>query len=331
MKHLKNIFYISLLALCMMSLAGCNDEEVYDFPGDPYNRVYMSDKSNSYKIVQTPISTVSNLKFETTLKCTQKASANIKATVEVDNSLIAAYNEENGTDYEAMPAAALVIENAIMNIPAGTMAATDTLRITITEDESVLTSLRSQNGYLIPLRLTTTEGGESQPSSNFFSTYLTVTITEDNVNHDATESDITGTLVTDQIGWSATTNGTVSYASIDAIFDGDMSTYWYLRSTTEDLRLDINMGKPYTFDAITLYYGFSYSWGSYEYGCLYSGMSIYTSNDGTTWQSAGEITVSTSKFCVFYAPITAQYIRLVRPRTSSSVTLYGGIFNVYAK
>ena len=334
MKNIKNIFYAGLLVLGIISFTACSDEETYDFPGDPYNRVYIPDNSGSYKIIQTPISSISNLEFETILKCTQKASENIKATVEVDNSLIAAYNEEHGTHYEAIPAAALVIENAIMNIPAGAMATTDTLRITTTEKAEVVSTLRSQNGYLIPLRLTTIEGGASQPSTNFFSTYLIVTVLEDNVNHDAVEEDITGALVTNQTGWSATTNGTVSAWGdpIETLFDGDMSTYCTLSNNSEDLKLDINMGKPYTFDAITLYYGYSYpGWGSYEYGSLSGGMTIYTSNDGTTWQSAGGITGNDSKFCVFYAPITAQYIRLMKPQGSYGASLDGGIFTIYAK
>lgn len=333
MKNIKNLFYIGVLALCTASLAACSDEETYDFPGDSYNRVYMPDKSGTYKIVQTPISSISNLKFETSLKCTQKASDAIKATVEIDNSMIAAYNEQHKTNYEEMPASALTIENATMTIPAGDMASMDTLRLTMSQDESLVSTLRSPNGYLIPLRLTTTTGGASQPSTNVFSTYLVVTVTEDNVNHEAVESDITGALVANQTGWSATTNGTAStsYQPLSTMFDGDMSSYCYI-TATEDLKLDINMGKPYTFDAITLYYGYSSSWGNYEYGCLASGMTIFTSNDGTTWQSAGQITGGTSKFCVFYAPLTAQYVRLVKPKgTSSRVTLYGGIFNVYAK
>lgn len=334
MKNIKNIFYAGLLTLCTINFAACSDDKTYDFPGDPYNRVYMPDKSGSYKIVQTPISSISNLECLIPLKCTQKASGNIRATVEIDNSMIAAYNEAHGTSYEEMPASALVLENAVMNIPEGYMASADTLRITTTDDENVISTLRSQNGYLIPLRITATEGGASQPSTNVFSTYLTVTVTEDNVNHDAVESDITGTLVADQTGWSAITNASVQsyYDPIESIFDGDMSTYFYA-TASEDIRLDINMGKSYTFNAITFYYGYSYgSWGSYEYGCLSSGMTIYTSNDGATWQSAGEITGSTSKFCVFYAPLTTQYIRLVKPKGSSSrVTLQGGIFNVYAK
>lgn len=328
MKNIRNIFYVGMLVLCTMSLAACSDDKAYDFPGDPYNRVFVSDNPASYKIIQTPIGTVSDLKFEVSLKCTQKASGAIKATMEVDNSMIAAYNEKNGTFYEEIPASALVIENATMNIPAGALDTEDMIRITLSDNETVTSTLRSQNGYLIPLRITTAEGGNAQPSTNFFSTYLIVTVTEDNVNHDADESDITGTLVADQSGWSATTNGTISgwYDPIESMFDGDMSNYCNI-SSSGDLNLDINMGESYTFDAITLYYGYY----GYEYGALSSGMTIYTSNDGSAWQSAGEITGGTSKLCVFYAPVTAQYIRLVKPKGSYSTTLECGIFNVYAK
>lgn len=326
------LFHAVAALLCTASLAACSDDDTYDFPGDAHNRVYLKDNSTDYKIVQTPISTVSNLDFTTDLKCTQRASAEIRATIEVDNSLIDAYNEENGTQYEAMPSAALAIENATLTIPAGQMATADTFRITTTTDEATLSALRSTNGYLIPLRISKTEGGNASPSTNVYSTYLTVTITEDNINHDATEADITGTLVADQSGWSATTNGSVQsyYEPIETLFDGDESTYCYIYSS-EDLNLDIDMGKQYTFDAITLWYGYDYGWGAYEEGSLTSGMTIYTSNDGTTWQSAGEITGSSSKVCVFYAPLTTRYLRIHTPQGSWRTSLMGGVFNVYAK
>ncbi|HBG42125.1 MAG TPA: carbohydrate-binding protein, partial [Porphyromonadaceae bacterium] len=49
MKNIKNIFYAGLLVLGIISFAACSDEETYDFPGDPYNRVYIPDNSGSYK------------------------------------------------------------------------------------------------------------------------------------------------------------------------------------------------------------------------------------------------------------------------------------------
>ncbi|MBD8388450.1 BT_3987 domain-containing protein [Dysgonomonas sp. BGC7] len=328
MKNIKNIFYATMLVIYAMSFVACSDDEdTYDFPGDEHNRVYMSDKSSSYKVVHTPVITVSNLKFEIPLKCTQKASENIKATVEVDNSMIAAYNEKHGTDYEAIPTSALVIENATMNIPAGSMVTTDTLRISMTNDNSILTTLRSEKGYLIPLRITSTEGGKSQSSSNFFSTYLIATVAEDkdNVNDDAVVGSITGTLVADQTGWSATTNATVStsYQPLSYLFTTATSAYCYLYNAPT-INLDIDMGKSYTFDAIRL----QRSTGTSSFT---SGMTIFSSNDGATWKLEGTLTKS-STFCVFYAPVTTRYIRIVKSSGSTSnTTLYASIFNVYAK
>ena len=326
MKNIRNIFYVVMLALCSVSLAACSDEETYDFSGDPYNRVYMPDNSSSYKITQTPVGAVSTLEFETFLKCTQKATEPIRATVEIDNSLIAAYNEEHGTNYEEMPASALTIENTVMNIPVEAMVTSETLRITLSEDEDAVKKLRSQYGYLIPLCLTMTEGGNSQPSSNFSSTYLIVNIIEDKINHEAVENDISGVLVEDQTGWSATTNGTLQtssyYYPLETLFDRNGATYSYIRHT-DAINLDIDMGQSYTFDAITLYQGTST-------GRLYAGTVICLSNDGVTWRSVGEIT-ATSKVCVFYEPLTTRYIRIIRPKTGRNTTLFAGAFNIYKK
>lgn len=319
---LKNMLYACISAICIAGLGACSDEEEYDFPGDPYNRVYLVDNSTTYKVVQTPIGSVSNVDFRTILKCTRPASGNIKATVEVDNSLIAAYNEEKGTSYEGVPESAVSIKNATLTIPAGSMIAADTLELSLTEDETILKSLTSENGYLIPLRIVTADGGDAQPSTNINSAYLIVTVTEDNVNHDATESDIKGTLVADQTGWTATTGeGIDNYGqSLETLFDNDGSSYAYLYGSNPNL--DIDLGKEYTFDAITLYY--SGYWGDGQ-GGFSNGTKVYTSSDGTTWKPSGEMT-GTSKFCVFYAPITTRYVRIVYSNSYWQI----GVFNIYA-
>ena len=158
MKSRKNLFYIGMFALCGIGLAACGDDEAYDVYGDPFNRVYTLDNSKTYKIVQTPISTVSNVDFKWPVKCSRKADGTIKVAVEVDNSLIAAYNEEHGTEFEAMPAGAIVLENAEMTIPAGEMVVADTVHVKLTDDASVLSTLKSEKGYIIPLRLVSAEG-----------------------------------------------------------------------------------------------------------------------------------------------------------------------------
>ena len=67
--------------------------------------------------------------------------------------------------------------------------------------------------------------------------FLTITVTEDNMNHEATQYTGTGTLVADQTGWTATTNGTVQswYEPIEAIFDGNYETYCSISNRSGEL------------------------------------------------------------------------------------------------
>lgn len=323
MKSRKNLFYIGIFALCAIGFAACDDDESYDVYGDAFNRVYIYDNSKAYKIVQTPISTVSNVDFKWPAKCSQKASGTIKATVVVDNSLIAAYNEEHGTVFEAMPAEAIVLENAEMTIPAGKMVVADTVHVKLTDDANVLSTLKSEKGYIIPLRLVSAEGPNTQLSTNMVApSFLTITVTEDNVNHEATEADITGTLVADQAGWSVNVLSG-SGSNLDRWFDGNpQSTASISDWSNYEAAFIVDMGKSYTFSAIVAYR--STSWG--EYNSISAGTKISTSDDGTNFKSAGEVTGS-SKFIVFYAPLTARYIRV--ETTSYSVNC--GVFNVYVK
>ena len=326
MKNRKNLFYIGAFTICSLSLAACDKEDVYDVYGDPYNRVYTLDNSQEFKIVQTPISTVCNLDFKWPAKCSKKASDNIKVKVIVDNSLIAAYNEEHGTEFEAMPTEALVLNNMEMTIPAGSMAVSDTAHVQLTDNADVLGTLKSEKGYIIPLRLESAEGGNSQLSTNMLKpTFVTVTVTEDNVNHDATEYTGTGTLVADQTGWSVTPINGSTGSNLQRWFDGNPKVYGSVSNwSTYKASLVVDMGQSYTFDAIAAYRG--YSWNDNLYASISSGAKISTSEDGENYKSAGEVTGS-SKYIVFYAPLTARYIKI--ETTSYSVSC--GVFNVYAK
>ena len=116
MKNIKNIFYVGMLALCTMSFTACSDEETYDFPGDPYNHVYLQDKGGTFTFVHTPISSISTLDLTLPLYCNHRVTSNFIAKVEVDNSLVAAYNEENNTEYAEIPVSSLVMENTEISI-----------------------------------------------------------------------------------------------------------------------------------------------------------------------------------------------------------------------
>lgn len=331
---MKNLHYKAFLGLAALMLtgmfSGCSDEETYDFPGDTYNRVYLKDNAAAYKLVITPVSTVSNLDVNIPIHCTKKANGIISATVELDNTLIETYNAKHDTHYVALPDGALKLTNAVMTIPAGSMASSDTLRVQMTDNQEMWSKLDASNEYLIPLRLTKVIGADAQASTNVYYSYLTLSVTEDNVNHDASEEQIKGSLVKDQSSWTAMSNGTAS--NLQNLFDGDMTQTGRTSIRGSELYLDINMGRPYTFDAITLYSGWSYpGWGEYINGQFSGGMRISISMDGKTWTGSGEIAADSygDKVCVFYAPLTAQYIRIIKPDNGYNNSISAGVFNIY--
>lgn len=332
MKNRKNLFYTAMLAICALAFAACGDDETYDVYGDPYNRVYVLDNSQSFKIVQTPISTISNVDFTWEARCSKKASVDIRVTVAVDNSLIEAYNEEHDTEFEALPVEAVMLENAEMTIPAGEMVVADAVHLKLTDDANVLSTLKSEKGYIVPLRLVSAEGGNSQLSTNMLApSFLTITVTEDNMNHEATRYTGTGTLLEEQSGWSVSTNGNY-YDPLDGLLDGDFSTYCYIYTYSGDLWLEVDMGKAYTFDGIKMTTaGYDYeTWTEKEVGAFSAGMTVSTSDNGTTWKSQGKVE-NTAEACVFYAPLTARYIRITVPSGNWGATLECGEFNIYAK
>lgn len=187
------------------------------------------------------------------------------------------------------------------------------------------------------MRLVSAEGGNSQLSTNMLApSFLTITVTEDNMNHEATQYTGTGTLVVDQTGWTATTNGTVQswYEPIEAIFDGNYETYCSISNRSGELLLDIDMGKAYSFDSIKMTSsGYDYeTWTEKEVGAFSAGMTVSTSDNGTDWKTQGEIERN-AEDCVFYAPLTARYIRITVPNAGGwyGASLECGVFNVYAK
>lgn len=336
MKKFKSLLIIGVMALTTAVFTSCSDDEEYDFPGTTKNFVYQKDYSSTFKIIQTPISTISTVDVQIPVKCTQKAASDITVTFGVDNSLINAYNEEKGTDYVALPDGVIVIENQSVVIPAGEMTGTETVNITTTDDESVLNKLTDENTYLVPIVRKSVSGANAIPSEQVNPvTYITLSVIHDNVHHGASADDIKGALVSDQTGWTASVNEgtTVSGGNISNLFDGNMTTTvtFQNRNNGSPTELTVDMGKEYTFDAFTLYYGYSYpGWGDYTYGQLSSDLTITTSSDGQKWTKVGVMENGDSSiFMVFYAPITARYIKISKPYSYYS-RIYGGVFNVYA-
>lgn len=331
MKNIKKIFYTSMLALCVMNFTACSDEETYDFTGDPYNHVYLQSNGGTFTFVHTPVSSISTLDFKLPLYCNHRVTSPFTAKVEVDNSLVAAYNEENNTEYAEVPVSALVLANSVIRFEQGGFVGADTLNITTNE---AMSELRNEKGYIIPLRITSVEGPDCKFVESRSTTYVVINVKEDtdNIYDDAAGDLVTGTLVGDRSGWTAivpdgTTYSPSYYGQPEDMFS-EGTTYWYGRTvnTREELPVVINLGKSYTFGGITA------SYSAYTYTSWTNKSKIEISGDGTSWEEVGTLS-NTSVIQVFYAPVTAQYIRITAPAPTgnSRVTFRCGNFNIYAK
>lgn len=332
MKNINYIFYVGLLAISAANFAACSDEETFDFPGDPYNHVYIQDNSRTFTIVHAPVSSISTLDFKLPLYCNHRVTSAFSVKVEVDNSLVAAYNEKNDTEYAEIPVSALVIENAVIRFEEGGFSSADALHITMNE---AVGELRNANGYLIPIKIVSVEDGECKMVENMSTTYIVVNVKEDpdNIYDDAVDQSVKGALVSDRSGWMAivpegSTYNPSYYGQPEDMFS-EGNTYWYGRTvnTREELPVIINLGKSYLFDGITASYLSNNVSGSWT-----NKSKIEISSDGTIWKEVGMLS-NTNIIQVFYAPVTAQYIKITvpAPTSNSRVTFRCGNFNIYAK
>lgn len=327
MKKIRNIFYVGMLALCTVGFGACSEDETYDFPGDPNTHVFLQSNGGTYLFVHTPKLSISTLNFELPLHCNHRAPASFSVKMEVDNSLIAAYNEEHGTEYAEIPASTLTIENSSVRFEQGGLKSVEPLRITANE---TFNELRNANGYLIPVRISSIEGGDAKLVEGRLTTYVVVNVKEDddNIYNEAADNSVTGALVSDRSGWTAEAPGADDAAEMFT----DNNNYWAARASVggAELPVTVNLGRSYTFDGIR---GSYLLYGYYTYGSWTNNSKIEVSVNGTTWEEVGVLS-NTNIIQAFYAPVTGQYIRITVPAPASTwsrATFNCGNFNIYAK
>jgi len=330
MKNFNKFLFAGIAAVCLVGFASCDEEETYDFPGDPYNRVYFQDGSNNYKVVITPISVIGNMNYQTIAKCTQPASEQITVTFSCDEDMLTEYNAKNGTEYLLLPDNCYEMTNKTLTIPAGAYQTKDTLRITTTEAAG---QLDVEKQYMIPLRITDTEGGSAEASTNINYTYLTVSLTEDNVNHDMTVDDLESlTELTDKSAWTATTTG--SQSNIARMIDGNNSNYGRVQHNNNvptSANVTFDLGAEYEVSALyPMYYS---SWyGAYSYIYMTGDAAhFYYSSDGENWKEAGSVERENNNSPVvgFYAPIKMRYVKIVVD-PMSAYAAYGDSYKYYS-
>lgn len=233
-----------------------------------------------------------------------------QATVAADNSLIAAYNEQNGTSYEALPSENLLLENASQTIAGGDNASENEVRISLQGD---LSGLTAKVGYLVPLKLTTSSS-DAVVSESRGVVYVRINV-ENNVIRDIDSAD-------DMVGFPAGGSSAWTADCGDAanLFDGNNGTAVSGLSSSGNV-ITVDMKQTQMVTGLHLY---TYGIGN---------VSIAYSLDGETWDTAGTVadgesvyngsTWSAGDYYVALADyVEARYLQLSFDFTGWSQNLY---------
>ncbi|MGN0213522.1 MAG: BT_3987 domain-containing protein [Muribaculaceae bacterium] len=296
----KNIFLAlggALLLSC--SMTSCSDEEEYDFDGIAYTRVYFNNATTLTQgaVVKTPVGNFTSLDGEKTIKTTAPTTKAIQVKFAIDNSLIDAYNEKNGTEYIAAPDGLFSLSTNQLTIEADTTASKEGIALTISE--AGIEQLEPGNEYLIPVIITDSSDANYRPSTNVGFAYYLVSVTSKLIDDNGS---LDGLTILDKTDWSITSSDT-GVTNLQNIIDGVNSTYARFSKGT-DVSITFDLGKETAFKGIEIY--------EYYYFYGIRNASIDYSLDGETWSGIGDIQYRASSTIpvVLYGSVQARYVRL---------------------
>ena len=255
-------------------------------------------------IVVTPVGVMGgvNASFNVAVRANNDAQFTIKA--KIDNSLIAAYNEKNGTDYAAVPeaiASKLVIGEG--KIAAGELETSQP--VTVTDPTKAAEAI--ENDCLLPLKMTFVypNGTEAElPNA-----YVIITKKTSFINDDADE--IVGSQMSDKSAWTAIDcSADFNPSTFSNLFAGGWSAKWSLEGNEDHGQFTVDLGEEK--NLVGFYMGCSVLKGGYD---------VEVSTDNTNWTSLGNTEghnyvsdydyntwVENDEY-VLYGSIKARYVR----------------------
>lgn len=203
---------------------------------------------------------------------TISSQSGYSVSVAADNSLIAEYNERNGTSYEELPSSNLLLENGTLTIAGDKNASEDEVKVSLQGD---LSGLTAEGGYLVPLRLSTSSGAVVSESRGVV--YVRIEV-ENNIIRDIDSAD-------DMVGFPAggSSSWTADCGDAANLFDGNNATAVSgLASSGNVITVDMKQTLMVT--------------GLHLYTYSIDNVSIAYSLDGEVWNSAGTVDADESVF-----------------------------------
>ena len=264
-----------------------SDEEIASLTGS---------KSVDCNIINTPVGVFGGVDSKFTVALKASVYTDVQLSAEIDNSLIAAYNEENGTSYEALPsdfASALKVNAA--TIKPGELSGD----VAVTMDSEKAKQL--SGSYIVPMRIAMTY---SDGTKKVFDepVYTTIGVKESLINDNATS--IPGTMG-DVKTYSVVSAENLDPEEFSGLFSGGWDASWPFLEKKETASFTVDLGAEKNLIAFNIdnYVGEEYT--------------LYFSNDGNTWKEIGSTAGHTAVYdsntynqaYVMYGAVKCRYIK----------------------
>lgn len=262
---MKNILKYTAAAVALVtSLAACQEfEDLTETVQATPKMAYVDTGSGntfSARIMHRPTGSVGSFSTEFAVRSNSPVHAEATVTIAHDASLVETYNAEHETQYAALPAEYLVLENATLTLPENAVQSEETVKVSLSTEADL--SALTERYYLAPLRLQTTGIGASEA----LGVVWLLVETEINLIRPITS-------IADMVGFPADGSlWTADCGSYANLFDGNTATSVAFQSSNV---LTIDMKEETMVTGLKL--------NTFQF----SSLSIEYSLDGKEWSQAG--------------------------------------------
>lgn len=320
--HMSKLRLIACSLLVFSMLWSCKKDKHYDITGSPDVTFFVNLESPGNAPVNSMNFAITNIPAATggleTLSgnigdaikfpvlATKPVGEDVTISAELDNSLVAAYNDEHSTTYATIPDGVLNTAGLTATMPAGSTRTADSVTIMVNSDNL---KMLTEDSYMVPVKLTSLskpEAGKITSNTVQKVAYIVIDVEHRIIKYNAVAADAIGSLISPRTGWDVSYNPTPTLSN-GSIIDGSTSTF--ARWNVSNVEVNVNMQGMKDVTGIRLYTTTTASQ-------IPTAVSVYLSEDGINYKHIGSplranLTYASSyNYILFYKEVPAQYLRL---------------------
>lgn len=184
-----------------------------------FNEKYATVEYNAYRTTEGKVTNLDTLVAKLVIGCSEPAGGDLTVKVNIDTLLVEVYNKAKGRNCRQFMSNWIKLNRSSFTIPQGATEASDTLVVSLTKPLDS-ESLSSTDGYVMPIRINSASGYDTQVDFNRRISYLVLDVTQE--NGIGFESGNNSVMLSAETGFTGYDVPFVSYVASNADIDVEM-------------------------------------------------------------------------------------------------------------